>query len=150
MELPHLEKYEYDDEGWDSDDSRYQESGVTFKSQKIARFSSKTLPDSGVFSVSSALEADIPTIELKALWGQDQPRGIDVGPMVDVPDKGRAAKALSQHCSGSIRDAQATFSILPVLCHRRGRHLTAAKPFHLRRRRTLDHRGNSPYPGGHC
>ena len=87
-----LEKYEYDDEGWDSDDSKYQESGVTSKSQKIARSSSKTLPDSGVGSVSSALEADTPTIQLKALGGQDQPRGIDVGPMVDVPGKGRAAK----------------------------------------------------------
>ena len=41
MELPHPEDpemYEYDDEGWDSDDSRYQESGVTFKSQRIARY----------------------------------------------------------------------------------------------------------------
>ena len=92
MELPHLEKYEYDDEGWDSDDSRYQESAVTFKSQRIARSSSETLPDSGVFSVSSALEADTPIIELKALGDQDHPRGIDVGLMVDVPGRGRAAK----------------------------------------------------------
>ena len=41
MELPRSETpetYEYNDEGWDSDDSRYQESGVTFKSQRTARY----------------------------------------------------------------------------------------------------------------
>ena len=41
--------------------------------------------------MSSALDADTP-ISLKEQGGQDQPRGIDIGPMVDVPGKGRAAK----------------------------------------------------------
>ena len=41
--------------------------------------------------MSSALDANTP-IPLKEQGGQDHPRGIDIGPMVDVPGKGRAAK----------------------------------------------------------
>ena len=41
--------------------------------------------------MSSAILADTP-IPLKEQGGKDHPRGIDVGPMVDVPGKGRAAR----------------------------------------------------------
>ena len=39
--------------------------------------------------MSSAILADI---QPKEQGGKDHPRGIDIGPMVDVPGKGRAAK----------------------------------------------------------